>query len=185
MTRSNEELMIAFCKDLDHGVFTELIRRTEEMVRRVLSKYGEQLAEDLTQETFLTVLTNRERYDSRENFNGWLVTVAMNVARDHFRKQHSRRRTPEHGSPTRFEDVRNVPAADSLSRKIDADYIKYLVSRLPPDQGAMVDGVYLNQKSWRDAAADARIPIGTAHHVLNRGLERLRERITAEMNASA
>src|SRR5579871_6428918 len=70
MTTSNEELMIASCKDRDQTLFTELMRQNQEMVRRVLGKYGEQLAEDLTQETFLAILTNPERYDSRNNFQG-------------------------------------------------------------------------------------------------------------------
>jgi RNA polymerase sigma-70 factor (ECF subfamily) len=155
------------------------------MVHRVLSKYGEDTADDLTQETFLIVLTNPERYSSRNNFKGWLVTIAMNVARDHFRKVHSQRRKKTSEKLAKFEDVRNIPVPDPLARQTDSDFLRHLVQRLPADQRAMVEGVYLNEKSWKEAAADAGIPVGTAHHVLNRGLERLRERLIAEADTSA
>ena len=107
--------MIAFCKDRDQTVFTELMRRNQEMVRRVLGKYGEQLAEDLTQETFLAILTKPERYDSRNNFQGWLVTIAMNTARDHFRAQHAQRRSRATDALSDYEEAKNIPVADPLA----------------------------------------------------------------------
>src|SRR5438105_2745974 len=50
MTATDEELMVAFCATRDKTVFAELMSRTQEMVHRVLSKYGEDTADDLTQE---------------------------------------------------------------------------------------------------------------------------------------
>ena len=186
MPATEEELMVAFCATRDKEVFAELMSRTQELVHRILSKYGNDTADDLTQETFVAVFTNPERYKPENNFNGWLVTVALNVARDHFRKAHTQRRSIKSGKPPpKYEDIKNIPVPDPIATQANSDFLRHLVQMLPADQRTMVEGIYFHRKSWKEAAADAGIPVGTAHHVLNRGLERLRERLTAEADVSA
>lgn len=49
------------------------------------------VAEDLTQETFLRVFRDFGRYDASRDFNGWLVGVCRNVFREYVRKMSGRR----------------------------------------------------------------------------------------------
>lgn len=47
------------------------------------------LAEDLTATTFEKAWAGRERYRDQGKFSAWLMTIARNIATDHFRSQRS------------------------------------------------------------------------------------------------
>ena len=49
--------------------------------------HDESEAEDLTQESFVRVFQNREKYDSQYRFTTWLYTIATNLARKQQRRQ--------------------------------------------------------------------------------------------------
>lgn len=46
-----------------------------------------QVAEDLTQETFIKAWKNLKRYDRKRSFKTWLFTIAKNTAYDYFKKK--------------------------------------------------------------------------------------------------
>src|SRR5512147_3215993 len=48
------------------------------------------LAEDLTQESFLRALRSIQQYQPSRRFKPWLYAIAVNVARDHFKRADTR-----------------------------------------------------------------------------------------------
>src|SRR5512138_2633429 len=48
------------------------------------------LAEDLTQEAFLRALRSIRQYQPTRRFKPWLYAIAVNVARDHFKRADTR-----------------------------------------------------------------------------------------------
>src|SRR5512147_1676008 len=48
------------------------------------------LAEDLTQEAFLRALRSIRQYQPSRRFKPWLYAIAVNVARDHFKRADTR-----------------------------------------------------------------------------------------------
>src|SRR6185503_5696552 len=61
-----------------------------------------QLAEDLTSETFEKAWRNRERYrDDLAAFSTWLFTIARRVAQDHYRKNQNE---------IPLDEISNLPA---------------------------------------------------------------------------
>lgn len=184
---SDEELMLLFCRSRDQEAFAELVLRYEAEVQHILGRFGdEHLAADLTQETFLAVFQFPEKYDASRRFNVWLVSIALNTAIDYSREQtrQCRDRSRDQTIFTRNGTV-DIAQPDPLAKVIDCDGLRQLVSRLPRDERAMVEGVYLNQKTWQEAADEAGVLKSSSHHVLNRGLGRLREWLTGDAELTA
>ena len=78
--RSDEALM------LDHGAgsedaFAELCRRHQKNVLNYIFRMvqNRQIAEELTQEVFVALVRNAERYEPRAKFTTYLYTIASNI----------------------------------------------------------------------------------------------------------
>lgn len=85
---TDEELMaLVQVENLD--AFDEIVARYQDGLFRFLRSYlgSTAQAEDLLQETFLKVYTQRERYRNQGNFKAWLYRIARNLCIDHRRAQ--------------------------------------------------------------------------------------------------
>ena len=82
------------------------------------------LAEDLMSETFERVLRSRQRFDPRRGSERrWLYTIALNLLRDHARRQSHEERVLQHvgaGAPTESPDpgLAAVEHRDELHRAL-------------------------------------------------------------------
>src|SRR6478736_4309921 len=67
----------------------ELIKRYERPVFSLVFRMvrDRELAEDLTQDTFVKVLSHLDRYRTYFKFSSWLFKIANNVAIDHLRRR--------------------------------------------------------------------------------------------------
>lgn len=87
-TANDEELMLAYAKG-NKAAFDELFARHGQKVYNLFLRAlgNAATASDLTQETFLRVVTARERYAPARTFSSWLYTIAMNLLRDQIRRR--------------------------------------------------------------------------------------------------
>ena len=88
-------------KEDDAGAFEELVRRYQARLVRLMHHIGPRhdLAEDLSQETFLRVYRARKRYEPGAKFSTWLFTIAGNVARNAARSAGRRQEVSEVDAP--------------------------------------------------------------------------------------
>lgn len=88
----HETALIKKCQRGDRQAFDDLIRLYYDYIFGFLLKstMDKDLTEDLTQETFLKMIRNIERFDpdGRVGFGTWLVTIAKNSYIDHLRRNH-------------------------------------------------------------------------------------------------
>ena len=86
----HETALIKKCQRGDRQAFDDLIRLYYDYIFGFLLKstMDKDLTEDLTQETFLKMIRNIERFDpdGRVGFGTWLVTIAKNSYIDHLRR---------------------------------------------------------------------------------------------------
>ena len=70
--------------------YRELIRRYERPVFSLIFRMvrDREMAEDLSQETFIKVLNHIDKYRPEFKLSSWLFKIANNVAIDHIRKRH-------------------------------------------------------------------------------------------------
>ncbi|MBY5163233.1 RNA polymerase sigma factor, partial [Salsipaludibacter albus] len=131
---SNDFDLVLASRDGDDDAAAELVRRHIDAVHRFLLARGRdpEVAADLVQETFRRAVSS---LTSIEDHRGgsllpWLITVAGNLVRDHFRSAAVARRAAEPPSP-------DLAAADpgpehALERSEQADAAAALLDALSP-----------------------------------------------------
>jgi RNA polymerase sigma-70 factor, ECF subfamily len=90
MQTLNDENLIRRCQQGEKEAFQKLISKYHPIIYRFLMGIteDEHLAEDLTQDTFLKIIRNIEKFDiyGKAKFSTYLITVAKNCYIDHIRK---------------------------------------------------------------------------------------------------
>ena len=134
------------------------------------------LAEDLTSATFERALGSWGRFDPRRGSVGtWLCQLARSVALDHFRSEERRRRREERFAEEQAREAAapDVPAAFSPALE------RALAALSAPDREIVALRIVLDL----DAESAARV-LGISRTAcstrLNRALEKLKEKVTAD-----
>lgn len=84
-----EDVQIALkVKKGDHDAFTQLVERYQRRIFHFTYQFfrNEDLAAELTQETFLRVFRFIKRYDPKKKFSTWIYSIAKNICIDEQRK---------------------------------------------------------------------------------------------------
>jgi RNA polymerase sigma-70 factor (ECF subfamily) len=151
-----------------------------------------ELAEDLTQDTFVKVLSHLDRYRADFKFSSWLFKIANNVAIDHLRRRQLDTVSMD-GSPnavsadavesTRFDvadDAEN--ALDEMEARELGSAIERAIARLRPEYRSCIMLRHVEGRSYEEIASTLDLPLGTvktyihrARHELRRALENTRE----------
>ena len=81
--------VVALAQRGRESAYRELIRRYERPVFSLVYRMvrDRELSEDLTQDTFVKVLTHIEKYRSEFKFSSWLFKIANNITIDHLRRR--------------------------------------------------------------------------------------------------
>lgn len=135
------------------------------------------LAEDLTQETFLRALRSIQQYQTSRPFKPWLYAIAVNVARDHFKRAETRR------AVTLIDDeLLALPDPIDLEETtaIDGPRLAAAITALPVQQREAIILRYYQDLSLAEVASVLSIPIGTVKSRLSLGLRQLRLRLKDE-----
>jgi RNA polymerase sigma-70 factor, ECF subfamily len=176
------------------SAYRELIRRYERPVFSLVFRMvrDREVAEDLSQETFIKVLNHIDRYRPEFKFSSWLFKIANNVAIDHLRKRHLETVSID-GSPhastaaeaeaSSFDVVEpGETALEELESKELGSAIERAIARLRPEYRSCIMLRHVEGRSYEEIAATLDLPLGTvktyihrARHELRRALEHLRE----------
>jgi RNA polymerase sigma factor (sigma-70 family) len=130
------------------------------------------LAEDLTQETFLRTLRSIRQYQTSRPFKPWLYAIAVNVARDHFKRAETR-----HAVTLTDDELLALPDPIDLDAAIEVDgpRLAAAISALPTHQREAILLRYDQDLSLAEIASVLSIPTGTVKSRLSLGLRRLRQ----------
>src|SRR5918999_3637803 len=81
--------VVALAQQGREPAYRELVRRYERPVFSLVYRMvrDRELAEDLSQETFIKVLNHIDRYRPEFKLSSWLFKIANNVAIDHLRRR--------------------------------------------------------------------------------------------------
>jgi RNA polymerase sigma factor (sigma-70 family) len=144
------------------------------LARRVLG--DDALAEDVTQEVFVFIWEQPERFDaSRGSLRSWLGVLTHRRSVDRVRVEQGRsRREARVGQREQLP----VPASsgevdDELTREWLAGRVQAALDQLPSEQREAVVLAYYGGRTYREVAAELAIPEGTAKSRLRLALAKL------------
>jgi len=179
---SDEQLLIAVGNGQDTEAFNELFQRYANRLFALGMKLtrNEQLANDLVQESLLTVWRKAPLYDlDRGNAQGWIFTLARNRCFDMMRKI---KRQPSTISaddiwPVDGELDSSMVNEDQGVKQVEISQIESLYAELPDAQRAVVEQIYIHDRTHEEAAEILNIPLGTLKSRLRLAVGKLRDKI--------
>lgn len=141
-----------------------------------------ELAEELTQATFVQIVEKLGDYDEQGNFEAWLFRIAMNRLRDEMRRR------KRHAVPTDFDSAPPDesgrlagPSRDSvaphaaLAQRERVDELMAAVNRLNEADQQMIYMRYTADMSFQQIADVLEQPLGTVLARGHRALKKLRD----------
>jgi RNA polymerase sigma-70 factor (ECF subfamily) len=162
----------------DEAAFLLLYERHRTVVFRFACRMlgRPELAEDVTQECFLSILRRPEAFQpQRAALRTYLCAIARHLAFRQLRKMGQETTVEEPPEPRSDEGAR--PAGDPLDEMIAAEAataVRAAVERLPPLQREAVVLFEYQEMSLADIAAVCETDVGTIKSRLHRARERLR-----------
>lgn len=179
---SDESLLIAVGNCQDTAAFNSLFQRFAKKIFAMGMKLtrNEQLAQDLVQEAMLMVWQKAPLYDlDRGNAQSWIFTLTRNRCFDMLRKI---KRQPSCISaddiwPTDGEADSVFVHEEQGSLQVEIAQIERYYSHLPESQQAVVEQIFIFDRTHEEAAAALQIPLGTLKSRLRLGVGKLRQLI--------
>jgi RNA polymerase sigma-70 factor (ECF subfamily) len=154
--------------------FEEIVKRYQRRVYgtalRITKRHD--IADDVTQETFLRAHQALARFDATRPFGPWICRIAANLAINHVRSPASR----EEGLPEGHQEEPS-PAASPLQGVLDGEASRVLqdaMATLPPEQRAVFVLRAFEDLSYQEIAEALAISPGTVMSRLSRAREKLR-----------
>ena len=169
----------------DENAFTALYRRRQAAVYRfALQMSGsETIAEDVTQEVFIALMRDAQRYDSER---GSLAAFLYGIARNHVLRRLERDRWFVPLADPVVEDAITHEAliADGdplgdLTRNEAIQSLRLSILALPPHYREVVVLCELGETSYEAAARALGCPVGTVRSRLNRARALLKAKLEA------
>jgi RNA polymerase sigma-70 factor (ECF subfamily) len=159
----------------DQGALAELHRRFAPFVYAIASRISRDrtTAEDVTQEVFLRVWQQSDRFDpERGSMRAWLGTLTHHAAVAWIRRQVAAHRREElHADATHAEaDDRGDVVERTVLARLSAARVRRALAALPPAQREAIELAYGDGLTYRDVAAETGVPEGTAKSRLRRAL---------------
>ncbi|MDP1847977.1 MAG: sigma-70 family RNA polymerase sigma factor [Solirubrobacteraceae bacterium] len=135
-------------------------------------------AEDVVQESFLSLWRSGARYDrTRGSVRTWVLGIVHNRAIDSLRRSvvHDRRRASDEGIEERFEARERTDI--EVGRLAESAEIRQALTTLPVEQSRVIELAYFGGFTQSEIATMIDTPIGTVKGRMRLGLEKMRAQL--------
>src|SRR5918996_2126339 len=162
--RLTDQEVVLLARSGREAAYRELIRRYERPIFALLFRMvrDRELAEDLSQETFVKALNAIESYRPEFKFSSWIFKIANNAAIDHLRRREldtlsldgsPHARTPEEMYATALQvgDRGETPLEEAEARELGSA-IERAIARLRPEYRACILLRHVEGHSYEEIA---------------------------------
>jgi RNA polymerase sigma-70 factor (ECF subfamily) len=168
------------------AAYRELVRRYERPVFALVFRMvrDRELAEDLSQETFVKALNAIESYRPEFKFSSWIFKIANNAAIDHLRRREldtlsldgsPHAETPEAVQATALQvGARQESPLDAVEAKELGATIEAAIGRLRPEYRSCILLRHVEGRAYEEIAEILDLPLGTVKTYIHRARNELR-----------
>ena len=185
-TATDQEVVVLARAGRD-AAYRELIRRYERPVFSLIYRMvrDRELAEDLTQETFVKALNAIESYRPEFKFSSWIFKIANNAAIDQLRRRELNTLSLD-GSPNaetadaveatalQVSDRNETPREELEARELGGA-IEIAIAGLRPEYRACILLRHVEGRPYEEIAEMLSLPLGTVKTYIHRARNELRE----------
>jgi RNA polymerase sigma-70 factor, ECF subfamily len=184
--RLTDQEVVLLARSGREAAYRELIRRYERPVFALLFRMvrDRELAEDLSQETFIKALNAIESYRPEFKFSSWIFKIANNAAIDHLRRREldtlsldgsPHAETPEAMQATALQiGVRQESPLDTVEAKELGSEIEAAIGRLRPEYRSCILLRHVEGRAYEEIAEILDLPLGTVKTYIHRARNELR-----------
>jgi RNA polymerase sigma-70 factor, ECF subfamily len=185
-TLSDQEVVLAARRGSD-AAYRELVRRYERPLFSLIYRMvrDRELAEDLTQETFIKALNALASYRPEFKFSSWIFKIANNAAIDQLRRREVNTLSLD-GSPTaETPDAVEATALqvsskgesplDELEAREMGSAIEIAIGKLRPEYRSCIMLRHVEGLAYEEIAASLDLPLGTVKTYIHRARNELRQ----------
>lgn len=174
----DDNKLIKKCQVGDKEAFQELISKYHPFVHKFLVKIiqNEEIAEDITQETFLKIIRNIEKFDvhGKAKFSTYIVTISKNCYIDYLRKEKKFLRNVSVDENINIEDI-NVNIENLVIDKIYSEVIIKELKNLPEEQKLAIKMKYIEGLTLKEIGEKLDLQPKTVKSRIHNGMVRLRK----------
>ncbi|MEK7706155.1 MAG: RNA polymerase sigma factor [Myxococcota bacterium] len=178
---ADDDLMLLAAGGM-HAAFERLVRRHQALVYGTSCRYlgDAHAAREVTQEVFVALWAERQRYEARGKFKSFLLARTFNRCHLTARSRRNQRKKIDHferdGAPMAPADS----PIDGLLREARAREVRARLTLLPEAMRQALILRYLDDQSIEEVATTMRRPVGTIKSYIFRGLRRLAKETAEE-----
>ena len=173
--------VVVLARQGSEAAYGELVRRYRRPVLKLIDQlvHDRELAEDLTQETFVKAFNRLGSQRLERGFMAWIFRIANNAAVDHLRSRPfdplARDNSLHAITPGKIAGTLIQPAdrSDSTPRRVRArkarPALEQAIGRLRREYRRCIRLRYLEERSYDNIADILDLPVGTVSTYLHRG----------------
>lgn len=164
----------------DDSGFVELIRDYKDgLIIYLCSITGNvHLAEDLTEDTFVRIITKKPRFTEKSTFKTWLYTIGRNIAYDSLRKKSRAKECSADELAEIIADEKSLE--DSYIKEEEKIELHNAVKKLPEPYRQVIWLTYFEELPNRETAIIMKKSVHNIETMLYRARKALREILEKE-----
>lgn len=171
------DLLQKVAKSRDIEAFRKLFELYGPRVKAYMMRQGADAttAEDLAQETLLTVWRKAELYsDGKGSVTTWIFTIARNLRIDRLRREVAWLPLPD----SRTEEPSDSPGPEEeVAERERREKVRAVLATLPPDQSEVVILSYVEGLSHSEIAERLGLPLGTVKSRMRLAYRKVKEAV--------
>lgn len=176
MQNMSDDQLVAHCKKNNPDAGKELFVRYAIFLHRLAHRttLNISIAEEVSQETWLKIFQNLNKYQQGTSFKSWSASICYNLCIDHIRKVHRQQNIDEHILKQLLYPSKLIPIEWAEQNEWMEKILQFMQS-MPETFRTAFTLRYLEEMKYQEIADIMKCPVETARTRVFRATESLRE----------